>query len=238
MCVIGYDDNKFGGAFEIQNSWGASWGNGGYIWVKYQDFANFVYQAMEMVQFDNVNNKSEVILSGSVRYVRDDNMEMKANLLVNKTYKMDKPYKSGTRFRLYISNNEAAYVYAIGTDLSNRTYQVFPYAPNVSPALTYKQNEVPIPSEDKHIRMDGTVGTDYLCVLYSKEPLDLESIRKRIEAAGSRHTFRQKIEMALGEDLMKDSEVTYSKSGGKISFNAKGKSRTAVALIVEMEHID
>ena len=151
---------------------------------------------------------------------------------------MDKPYKSGTRFRLYISNNEAAYVYAIGTDLSNRTYQVFPYAPNVSPALTYKQNEVPIPSEDKHIRMDGTVGTDYLCVLYSKEPLDLESIRKRIEAAGSRYTFRQKIEMALGEDLMKDSEVTYSKSGGKISFNAKGKNRTAVALIVELEHID
>ena len=238
MCVIGYDDNKFGGAFEIQNSWGTSWGNGGYIWVKYQDFANFVYQAMEMVQFDNVNNKSEVILSGSVRYVRDDNMEMKANLLVNKTYKMDKPYKSGTRFRLYISNNEAAYVYAIGTDLSNRTYQVFPYAPNVSPALTYKQNEVPIPSEEKHIRMDGTVGTDYLCVLYSKEPLDLESVRRRVEVAGSRYTFRQKIEMALGEDLMKDSEVTYSKSGGKISFNAKGKNRTAVALIVEMEHID
>jgi hypothetical protein len=238
MCVIGYDDNKYGGAFEIQNSWGVTWGNGGYIWVKYQDFANFVYQAMEMIQFDNVNKNTEVVLSGSIRYVRDDKMEMKANLKENKNYRMDRAYKSGTRFRLYISNNEPAFVYAIGSDLTNRTYQVFPYSSNISPALTYKQNEVPIPSEEKHIRMDGTVGTDYLCVLYSKYPLEIENISQRIEAAGSRYSFRQKVEMALGEKLMKDSEVIYSKSGGKISFSAKGKNRSCAAVIVEMEHID
>jgi hypothetical protein len=238
MCVIGYDDNKYGGAFEIQNSWGVTWGNGGYIWVKYQDFANFVYQAMEMIQFDNVNKNTEVVLSGSLRYVRDDKMEMKANLKENKNYRMDRAYKSGTRFRLYISNNEPAFVYAIGSDLTNRTYQVFPYSSNISPALTYKQNEVPIPSEEKHIRMDGTVGTDYLCVLYSKYPLEIENISQRIEAAGSRYSFRQKVEMALGEKLMKDSEVIYSKSGGKISFSAKGKNRSCAAVIVEMEHID
>jgi hypothetical protein len=44
--------------------------------------------------------------------------------------------------------------------------------------------------------------------------------------------------MALGEKLMKDSEVIYSKSGGKISFSAKGKNRSCAAVIVEMEHID
>jgi hypothetical protein len=239
MCVVGYDDEKHGGAFEIQNSWGETWGNKGYIWVKYEDFAAFVYQAMELIHFDtNLNQNTEVVLSGAVRYVRDDKMEMKANLVSNKTYKMDMAYKSGTRFRLYISNNEPAFVYAFGSDLTNRTYQVFPYAPNVSPALTYKQNDVPIPSEDKHIRMDGTVGTDYLCVLYSKDPLDLEAIRQRIEAAGSRYTFRQKVEMAIGPKLMKDSEITYTKNAGKMSFTAKAKGKSCVAMIVEMEHVD
>ena len=29
MCVVGYDDNKFGGAFLVMNSWGTGWGKGG-----------------------------------------------------------------------------------------------------------------------------------------------------------------------------------------------------------------
>ena len=37
MCVIGYNDTKYGGAFEILNSWGQNWGSGGFIWVKYED---------------------------------------------------------------------------------------------------------------------------------------------------------------------------------------------------------
>lgn len=41
MIVVGYDDNKYGGAFEIMNSWGEAWGSGGYIWVKYSDFRNY-----------------------------------------------------------------------------------------------------------------------------------------------------------------------------------------------------
>jgi len=45
MTVISYDEDKYGGAFEIQNSWGTNWGNGGYIWIKYQDFANFTKYA-------------------------------------------------------------------------------------------------------------------------------------------------------------------------------------------------
>ena len=49
MCVVGYDDTKYGGAFEIQNSWGRSWGNDGYIWVKYDDFAKFTRYAYEFV---------------------------------------------------------------------------------------------------------------------------------------------------------------------------------------------
>lgn len=37
MCIVGYDDTKFGGAFEIVNSWGVDWANGGFIWIRYDD---------------------------------------------------------------------------------------------------------------------------------------------------------------------------------------------------------
>jgi hypothetical protein len=238
MCVVGYDDNMYGGAFEIQNSWGPSWGNGGYIWVKYEDFADFVYQAIELLQFDTPAPTEEVELAGEVRFMRDDRMEMKASYNANSMYEMNQAYRSGTRFRLYISNNEPAYVYAFGSDLTNKTYQVFPHKPNVSAALTYSKNDVPIPSEDKHVRMDGTVGTDFLCVIYSKEALNLDEIRRKVESYSSRYTFREKVEKALGDKLMKGSEVNYTRSGGKMGFQAKAKGKTCAAMFVAMEHID
>ena len=37
MCVVGYDDTKFGGAFEVMNSYGQNWGDEGYCWIKYED---------------------------------------------------------------------------------------------------------------------------------------------------------------------------------------------------------
>lgn len=55
MTIIGYDDNKYGGAFEVQNSWGTEWGNQGYFWVTYEDFNRFATDAFYFELFDNTN---------------------------------------------------------------------------------------------------------------------------------------------------------------------------------------
>lgn len=41
LCVIGYDDAKFGGAFRVVNSWGTAWADGGFCWIRYDDLARF-----------------------------------------------------------------------------------------------------------------------------------------------------------------------------------------------------
>jgi len=41
VCIIGYDDDRFGGAFQIQNSWGTAWGKGGRMWIRYKDMGHF-----------------------------------------------------------------------------------------------------------------------------------------------------------------------------------------------------
>ena len=41
MVIIGYDDNKYGGAFQILNSYGKAWGNNGKIWIRYNDLINY-----------------------------------------------------------------------------------------------------------------------------------------------------------------------------------------------------
>ncbi len=47
MCVIGYDDNKAGGAFQVLNSWGSDWADKGMIWIKYNDFVNWCNYAIQ-----------------------------------------------------------------------------------------------------------------------------------------------------------------------------------------------
>jgi len=49
MCLVGYDDKKAGGAFEIMNSWGEDWGNKGYFWIKYEDFTKHVDECYALI---------------------------------------------------------------------------------------------------------------------------------------------------------------------------------------------
>jgi len=39
MCIVGYDDSKE--AFKVRNSWGASWGDNGYLWIGYETFLDY-----------------------------------------------------------------------------------------------------------------------------------------------------------------------------------------------------
>ena len=54
MCVVGYDDYKFGGAFRVVNSWGYDYGDNGYLWIRYKDFKKYVDEAFYMELNDNV----------------------------------------------------------------------------------------------------------------------------------------------------------------------------------------
>ena len=54
MCVVGYDDYKYGGAFRVVNSWGPDYGDNGYLWIKYNDFKKYVKEAYIMELNDNV----------------------------------------------------------------------------------------------------------------------------------------------------------------------------------------
>jgi len=61
MLVIGWNNQKYGGAFEIMNSWGTNWGNGGFIWIKYSDFAKYTKYAFEINGVEKPDNKVNLI---------------------------------------------------------------------------------------------------------------------------------------------------------------------------------
>lgn len=48
MVVVGYDDTIAGGSFRVLNSWGEAWGDRGYIWIRYNDFAEHSICAIQV----------------------------------------------------------------------------------------------------------------------------------------------------------------------------------------------
>lgn len=254
ITVVGYDDKKFGGAFELMNSWGTYWGNDGFLWVKYDDIADIAYEAYEMIENDPVvvtpEPKPVVVekndLSGNLRLVLADGSEMPVQLgntatrdfnivqVEKSTYSVTKPYNSGTQFRIHFANNQPAYVYLIsyGTT-TQKVGSIFPFE-GYSAYLDYKQNEVAIPNEEYLIQMDNNVGTDYLCILYSKEELDIKAITQQMQSqAGG---FNVKLKAVLKDKLVEGSNISFQ--ANKINFDAKSKGKTVVPIVVEVKHID
>lgn len=238
MCIVAYDDNHEDGAFRIQNSWGNAWADKGYIWIKYEDAAEFIYQAVEMFKLPSLSKNKSAKLAGSLKLVEDTGQEMTASLSNNNRYKMNKAYRSGTRFRIYLNNYQPAYVYAIGSDATHKIFTIFPHQKGVSPMLNYSENTVPIPDQNHHIRMDGTVGTDFICVLYAQQPLDIDQLKRSIRQESSRYSFPEKVQRVLGSQLMSTDEVKYHSKNGKMSFVAEAQGKSVAALFVEIEHID
>jgi len=64
IIIVGYDDNMYGGAFRVLNSYGYDWGDDGFFWMTYKDFMSQGDCAYVMLKDDwdpwrsNFSNKS------------------------------------------------------------------------------------------------------------------------------------------------------------------------------------
>jgi hypothetical protein len=233
MCVVGYDDSQYGGAFEIQNSWGEKWGEQGYIWIKYEDFARFVNQAYELIE--NLSSyKDPARYSGFVDIeVRRADGGMPVRYDERGFYRTVSSYPSGTAFRFLMGNDHPAFVYAFSADSSTaNTAVIFPRA-NESPALDYSKNIIAWPGEYEWIRMDNVIGTDYLVVLYSKQKLDIDAIRSRF--AGAAGSFPERVARAVGSHYVPPAQIQFDKS--QIRFSASSANGNAVmGLLLAIDH--
>ncbi len=259
MCVIGYDNSKGGGAFQIINSWGASWANNGFVWVRYGDFLKYTRYAFEMVA--NIKPPAppspkpveapKEYLSGSLQLKLDGGSEIAAGSKnlggMDVVPNMPTPNKpsatteyftyqtrqtSGTRFRIYLNNNEPAFVYAFSMDETSRFSLLFPHSNEISPALNYSKNTVALPDEDHYIQLDNQKGTDILCILYSKSELDIPQIQATMKA--TQGNFSERLRAALGNKLIQPNHINYEQPN--IQFKAVVENGSVVPILVEFNH--
>ena len=232
MCVIGYDDNQYGGAFEIQNSWGTEWGNKGYIWMRYIDFAAFVLEAYEIIE--NLAMYNEAVYAASIAIEIYNNPEgMPVTFDEKGYYKTQSSFPSGTEFRFLMTNRYPAYVYAFAADTGNsEPERIFPLQ-GVSPVLDYSESTVAWPGENDWIRLDDAEGTDYLAVLFSKEALNIEEIEKNYN--GGNGDFAERVALAVGENFISYEAVKYNPD--IMEFYAESQNPKAVfGLLLAISH--
>ena len=252
MCVIGYDDNKAGGAFQIMNSWGEYWGNKGFIWVKYSDFTKYVDFAFEMYvkktrYQENIDEEKEPKPTPIVNTMNELKGSMYLKLTTGEIitqklktsdelpiYQAKGKYLSGTKFRLYISNNAPAYVYVIASDLDNNVTKLFPTG-NVNASLNYSYNNIVLPDEEDPRNIyyfDNNARKDYFCVIYAAKELPIDDIIRRVMTTPG--SFPKKLKSSLSDNgLVKSSDIIYQKS--EISFETLTKGNV-VPLILELSH--
>jgi hypothetical protein len=177
MTVVGYDNDRYGGAFEIQNSWSQAWNEDGYIWVRYEDFNTYVYGAIELAKLPDPEPEIPLFAGGMSIYRSNDNSDLTAQWNQDiQAYEVGQTITEGDELRFYLENQQPAYVYLLGSgSVNTRVAQLFPF-PGESALLNYQQNVVPVPNEDTLLIADGTIGEDYLMMLFSREALDIEAM--------------------------------------------------------------
>ncbi len=261
MCVVGYDDTQYDGAFRILNSWGTKWGDKGFVWIKYADYAKYAIGALQPFPSKLSINPAPTpvpkpapvvsnILSGAIEFRKNTGEVMEANKISTRNlviedekqikpygedlvaYRMNNNYPSGTKFRFFLNTTSEAYVYAFATDLTGRVNKILPFDDGMSPHIG-ANSQIAFPSETKIVKMDGNRGTDYMLVLFSSEKLDANAMLEKMNAVNG--GLSAKIAAALGNKLLLPSKVQYKSNsiGFDAPDNTEGK---VVPLMVEITH--
>ncbi len=233
LVVIGYDDDKYGGAFEVINSWGKSWGINGFSWIRYYDFLHFCVWAGEEIPGPLRDNQA-VDLSGSLLFTLSSGkiMELKHD---GKYITTSESYTSGTRFNLILTNRQPAYVYAIGSDLRQKCNVIFPFNDKINPYLPYNANDIALPGEGFNFQLDKTSGKTYFCFLYSPAALNIAAIADSIEKASG--DFYDKVQGVLGQRMEHENDMKLNPNG-EISFITRSEKKQIVVLLVEISQTE
>ena len=168
VVVIGYDDEAYGGAFQVLNSWSRRWGNEGKMWIRYED-ADFIrygysvgYRSADQsrgdvsivkgdLEFNNVGTKS---LLSFTRFNPRGFYQFHAGaeeLKFNLTGKLNKPFYLKMYYK---SGGEVQQIYPIETWRSS--------------LFEYSYNEIEVPGDGNFY----TIEEDMFSSLYLFISLD------------------------------------------------------------------
>lgn len=231
MCIIGYDDYKAGGAFQIMNSWGTEWGKNGIGWVKYNDFKYFNKEAYGLYPMGNASDPkfSPSHLKASFGLVnKATNKIIPLTKQSNMSFRTSENLQKGTaKFKIQVTNDAECYTYVYGLEDNNTVSGLFPYTEKHSPYCGIMGTRL-FP-KDYSLQPNEQGNLDYFVIVVSKKPMDYNKTKENLSKASG--TLEQKVKSVFGNQLISP-EFTVNQT---ISFDTNDATdNNAVAMIIEV----
>jgi hypothetical protein len=231
MCVVGYDDNRYGGAFEVLNSWGRKWGNGGYIWIPYSAFVDFVKEGYEIIE--NIANYSDTIRFEGFLNMEIIGEKQEFTYTGNGFYRTIETFSGGTNCRFVVGAGESAYVYVFTVfqpEGDDRFYSPVLLFPQTGFSSLLTNSAVVLPGEDRMFTMNSQEGVEYVITLYSKQSLDIQNIIRNFESANGSVYKR----LAVSVDNL-STNLAFLKDSAAFSM-LPDNARIVAAMIAAIQH--
>lgn len=230
MCVIGYDDDLEGGAFQIMNSWGESWGDNGIAWVRYKDFEHFTKEAYGLAPItsrDQANANKMQVEFGLL------DVDSKSIIALTKkddiTFRTIKPMQKGDKFKVLVANSIESYIYVFGQETDGSSYVLFPYTEKHSPYCGITGTRL-FP-KDYSMTPDEIGNRDYIAIVVSKKELDYKALNQAITVS-RQNTYSGKLKEALTNQRITDVQFQASNT---VAFDATTNGKTAVGMVIEID---
>ncbi len=245
MCVVGYDDTKYNGAFLLMNSWGPEWGNNGFAWVRYGDFETFVREAYGLDPM-HLKSSASTALSCEIALVAVEYQEKKTvtgnyiplrNAGGNK-FETVTPIAIRSKFKIEVKNNAECFIYVFGKETDGTSYTLFPYPTKEDPTKTRYSPFCGITGyrlfpKDKSMTPDSLSKRDVMAVVVSNKELDWNAINQQI-SQNPQSDYGARLNTVLGNRLARN--VRFQSTGkGTMQFTAGAGESVAVACIVEID---
>jgi hypothetical protein len=246
MCVVGYDDKKYGGAFLLMNSWGPEWGNNGFAWVRYGDFKYYVREAYGLDPMAKTGEAANTAFSCEIglMQVSFDGGKMQTNgylplrLSGGNRFETKSPVQIGSKFKVEIKNNTECYIYVFGKETDGTSYTLFPYPTREDPTKTRYSPFCGITGyrlfpKDKSMTPDSIGTRDEIAVVVSKDSLDWNRINQQI-SQNPQSDFGSRLNDVLGDKLMRNVRFTTG-SSGTMQFETAANEGKVIAAIIAID---
>jgi len=238
MSVIGYDDRKFGGAFQIMNSWGPEWGKDGVAWVRYGDFKQYVREAYGIDPLPKRASVANIPLECTIGLINNDGGNaIPLRVGAGNMFQTTAPIKIGTRFKMSIENATECYIYVFGRDTNNTSFVLFPYMEKGATTSKYSPycgiTGYRLFPRDKSFEADNISNSDQIAIVISKEELDYVGLNNAITQSNAA-TYQDKVNQAIQSIAIRSPRFTTT-GNGTMYFKVDANDNKAVACVVTID---
>lgn len=241
MCVVGYDDRQYGGAFLIMNSWGPEWGRNGFAWVRYNHFKYFVREAYGLEPMGAAPGPFACEI-GLVNVQQEGNRMVPKGYIPlrsggNNVFETSSTVRTGNRFKVEVKNSTECYIYVFGKETDGTSYTLFPYPNSDDPTKTKYSPFCGITGyrlfpKDKSMTPDSIGTRDMIGLVVSREPIDWYAINRQISRS-PQTDYASRLNAAFAGKLARN--VRFQSTGkGTIAFTGGGEGDQVVTAVVEI----